>query len=225
VRHCRPKGFTLVEILVTLAMMGAIMTALYGSYQAVLRAREAFGTSYGQSQRAVWMLHRLRRSLRGAYLKPWGASADATGREGMKTNQPLSDFSATREASQTDLSFVCVAVAPDSERCTLQRVYVRWTRSDSSVSIATTSAYYFPAQDIEDTLDWQRLLETVEVFDVAFLEGGQWSDTWPKGEELGLPEAVRISVTLQAENERPKSWTMMVSPALKTSLGRIEESL
>jgi type II secretion system protein J len=214
-----------VEILVTLAMMGAIMTALYGSYQAVLRAREAFGTSYGQSQRAVWMLHRLRRSLRGAYLKSRDTSADVTRREGMETDEPLSDFVATREASQTDLSFVCVAVAPDSDRCTLQRVYVRWTRLDRRVSMATTSASYLPEQEIEDTLDWQRLLETVEVFDVAFLEGGQWSDTWPKGEELGLPEAVRISVTLQTENERPKSWTMMVSPALKTPLGRFEESL
>ena len=214
-----------MEILVTLAMMGAIMTALYGSYQAVLRAREAFGLSYGQSQRAVWMLQRLRRSLRGATLTSRDTRADSIRREGMKINQPLSDFVATREASRTDLNFVCVTGAPDSDMCTLQRVYVRWTRSDRSVSMATTSATYLPEQDVEDTLDWQRLLETVEVFDVAFLEGGQWSDTWPKGEDFALPEAVRVSVTLQTEDERPKSWTMMVSPALKAPLGRFEESL
>ncbi len=226
-RQCRAKGFTLVEILVTLAMMGAIMTALYGSYQAVLRAREAFGTNYGHSQRTVWMLQRLRRSLRGAYLQSRDTRADSPRRDGdgIRKDLPLGDFVATREASRTDLSFVCVAVAPDSDMCTLQRVYVRWTRADSSVYMATTPASYLPEQDVEDTLDWQRLLETVEVFDVAFLEGGQWSDTWPKGEDLTLPEAVRISVTLLTENERPKSWAMIVSPALKTSMGLMEESL
>ncbi len=223
--HCKAKGFTLVEILVTLAMMGAIMTALYGSYQAVLRAREALGMSHGQSQRAVWMLQRLRRSLRGAYLTSWDTSDDARGRKGMKTDQPLSDFVATCVASRTDLSFVCAAAAPDSDGCALQRVYVRWTQSDRRVSMATTSASLVLEQEIEDTLDWQCLLETVEVFDVAFLEGGQWSDTWPDRGNSTLPEAIRISVTVQIENERPQFWTMVVSPALKGSLSRIEESL
>jgi len=225
VGRCRANGFTLVEILVTLVMMGMIMTALYGSYQAVLRAREAFGLSYGQSQRVVWMLHRLRRSLRGVYIKSWDTKTDSTIRDGIKKDRPHIDFVAKCEASRTDLNFVCAAVAADSEMCTLERVYVRWTRLDSRVYMATTSAFSLPEKETEDALDWQCLLDAVEYFDVAFLEGGQWSDTWPKGEDNTLPEAVRISVTLQTKNERPKSWTMTVSPALKPLMGRIEESL
>jgi type II secretion system protein J len=225
VGRCRSKGFTLVEILVTLAMMGTIMTALYGSYEAVARVREAFGPNFRQTQRVVWMLHRLRRSLRGVYSRPRDTKADSIARKTIEEILPPGDFIADSRSSQTDLNYVCVVVSRDTERCTLQRVYVRWTRSDNCVYMATTSAVSLPEEDAEDVLDWECLLDTVEVFEVSFLEGGQWSDVWPNEKGSMLPEAVRIAVTLQAENKRPKSWNMTVLPALKPSMDRIEESL
>ncbi len=221
----RSKGFSLVEILVALAMMGTVLTALYGSYEAVARVREAFGPNSRQTPRVVWMMHRLRRSLRGVYLTPRDMTADSTVGETIEEIRSPGDFIAHSGSAQTDLEYMCVVVPRDTGRCTLQRVYVRWTQSDRCVYMATTSAVSRPEEDAEAALDWECLLDTVEVFEVSFLQGGQWSDVWPREKGSTLPEAVRIAVTLQAENKPPESWTMTVLPALKSSMNRIEASL
>lgn len=224
----REKGFTLVEILVTLAMMGVIMAALYGSYQAVARAREALGPSYSQTQRVVWMLDRMNSALHGAYTKPLDLSikTNAVIRDVNEGIQPSGDFVGVSKASRTDLTFVRVMMSPDADECSLQRVYVRWIRSDRILQMATTSAFYLPEPDLEDALDWQPLLDSVESFEVTFLSGGQWHDTWPQEEVKSLPEAIRISVTVHTEDELPRCWTTTVSPALsRRSSDRIEESL
>lgn len=223
--RCRKKGFTLVEILVTLAMMGAIMAALYGSYQAVVRVREALGPSCNQTQRVVWTLERISRSLRGAYRKSSEIKAAPIINDVNDGLLPPGNFVGASSTKRSDLSFVCVMVSSDTEGCTLQRVYLRWIRAERSLQMATTAAFFLPEQDIEETLDWQIMLDTADVFEIAFLKQDQWFDAWPQEDSEALPEAIKMSVTVQVENDRSKCWTTTVSPALSRPVDRIEESI
>ena len=221
----REEGFTLVELLVTLAMMGTIMAALYGSYQAVIRAREALGPSYNQTQRAVWMLDRMSRSLRGAYMTASNIKNVAMAGEVDGHIQPPGDFVGSSRTDRTELSFVSVRMAPGTEACTLERVYIRWMRSDRSVQMATTSAFIVPEPDVEEMLDWQCAFDSAETFTLAFLRQDQWVDDWPPEADTTLPEAIRISMTVQRDNERSKCWTATVLPALSPLADSIEESI
>lgn len=179
----RFSGFTLLELLVAVAIFGVMAALAYGGLRGVLAAREETGAvaeRLGDLQLAVSLMTR---DLQQAVPRPIrGAHGDVAG--------ALLGTPRTVELTRAGHANPTAA-----RRATLQRV--RW-----SVADGTLTRWSWPVLDrMPSTLPAERqLLDGVRVLRLRYHFRGGWHDSWPPRRFQGMPpEAVPRAVEFSAE--------------------------
>jgi len=217
------EAFTLVEILVAMAVVVSIVSMVYGSYVATAQSAASYETRMRKTQLNQRVLENLARQVRGCCLP---LSATATGRSidspatattshellgasrkaATKTQRLNAYFSGNSAASNglilqiiTTNAFASNQDAMDS----LFEVAYKFDRINGRL-LSSRQGFTVNSQSKRKPKEktWQLIAENVERVDLAFFDGKQWLGQWTFASKRTLPYAVRIEITGSDKNKR-----------------------
>lgn len=213
------RGFTLIEMLIALAMITMIVSMVYGSYAATTRSMDLCTRRTASMERACLVLRLMAGQIRCAYApppdsndtRPGTLQGDGNGmsralgdRQVAAQTQPATLFRGdSRHARGEILVFVTAGAsgAGLDTPGTLACVIYRYDRATSTLTMSRRDLAE-PAPGQPAVEDARLLLHNVTGVELAFHDGRTWLDTWDSGREKRLPRAVRITVVVADEASR-----------------------
>ncbi|MDF0666474.1 MAG: type II secretion system protein GspJ [Nitrospira sp.] len=194
-------GFTLVEILIAVALLGLVGAMVFGSLVMTTNAVES-GREQAAKEQAIRRILRLMAdeislSKRNT-MYPW------VGTNGTQDGQPA-DILAILAMSQ-ELS---TSAAKESE--TVRVVYTR--ERDRLIRFVRRNLYTLT--DTNESLDQMELADHVQAFNIRYYDDQNriWLDQWPTVPKI--PKALLVEVTFQYPDADP--WTVREWVAIGTS--------
>jgi len=204
-------GFTLVEMLVALALFSVLVTVLFSNVQFGLKAWNKTSASIEQLDRAAMVQDVLRRIVGGLY--PMANSENGA--------QPLVDFSGSRDG----MSFLGNAplVMGGAGRFRYELVVERRDQQSNLVLNATpelANDRSLPAKTL--------LLSDIARVEFSYLgeakgnQAGNWTDGWTRRSDT--PRLVRIRVAFRSDNAR--AWPeLLIAPRVLADVGCVYDSI
>ncbi len=230
----RSNAFTLIELMVAMAIIATIMTMVYGSYAATSRSLSVYDGRMACSERAQLVLRLMARQVRCAYAPPSQAdSAMAPPSLADHDNAPYravprKDESkpasilfqgSAREARGEILRFATTggfSVGPDGPMG-LSRIAYRYDKPAGVLAISCEPHMPGPRRSNGRSV-WRPVLTGVTGIDLEFHDGKQWQYEWDAKETRRLPQAIRIAVTVTDENGRAYRYGTTVPVACRTAV-------
>jgi|GEM_PF-407277 len=218
-------GFTLLEILIAVAIIAVIVSMVYGSYFATARSTEAYDATMDVSEQARQALAQIARQISCAY-------SPQSVHRGQKLQQPSSmpgqPATASKLILQNEilperlanyftggvdgpagqiLQFV-TSDGPSAEPQVSNGLFEVVYRLDKSKGQLSLSQERFieRLQSPADRRDWQPVLTGVERLELTFYDGQQWLSKWDFKDKCRPPLAVKIDITCEDKNGRRSRW-------------------
>ncbi|WP_432821139.1 type II secretion system protein GspJ [Trichloromonas sp.] len=186
-----PKGFTLVEVLVAVAITSMVLLAVYGVFASVSGAKQRLETDGEAYHRARVLFDRIGRELRSAYVKPSGT--DTFFRGGHSNNGhpylTLTTTAVTPQSNARGIAVVHYELIEDHEVKAGNKVLMRQETSPLNPAAQNQPGY--------------RLAPGIEEMSIRFYNGDNWQDEWDSSSQ-GLPQLVEIAMRIKtAETTLP----------------------
>ncbi len=199
-------GFTLVELLVALAIIVTIVTMVYGSYSATSKSTRICSAGIAVLQQERKVLQQIAQQIRCSYADTNGVSANMTAVSPKKEVIPENTTSYFRgdpdDPSGEILHLVTThGIFVGQQEDGLFDVTYKFDRSAATLFLSQTR-FVRKVQSIAERRNWRPLAENVEAVELAFFDGQQWLPKWDFAQKQKLPCAVRISITCKDENDR-----------------------
>jgi len=198
------KGFTLLELMIALTILGLMITAIFSSLRLGLRAWQKGEERVEQYQRIRVVLEMLETQLRSIY--PYRI-------EDKETKEKFPFFRGEKDS----IKFVSSVSFKTEEPMGLCLVWYRVRREDRDLGYAPAKAFLASEELIlnedifeEETLEEREGVELFpEVKHISFQYYGkkkgdereEWNEKWDAKEEKVLPSAVKISIDLNKTYE------------------------
>ena len=200
-------GFTLVEVLVSLALISTIVTMVYGSFTAACRSVDVYGSRMACDDRTCLVLRLMARQLRCAYVPSFETgSTPSSPQNGTPSMPPTAAQIEPLNSSGEGLSFVTTAGLGTGPA--LSRVMYRYDPSSGTLSISC-EPYLYGVEGLQGPRDWRPILNGVRSVDVQFYDGQRWQSGWT-GASRTLPRGARITITVLDEKDRLHEFKTMV---------------
>lgn len=206
------KGFTLIEMLVAMAIVVSIVSMVYGSYFATSRSAEAYKAKMSVSESTGELLRQMARQIRCCYAKaPEPAEAGARqslpktqgileepvgyfqGGDNLRTGEVLRFVTTARVYSKSDLNEGLIDVV---------YVFDKITRT----LMVSTRRFVETASPLPEEPGFSAVMEGVENIETAFFDGTEWRAEWDYLQTKRLPAAVRIRIAVTDENGRTSEY-------------------
>jgi general secretion pathway protein J len=181
---CSNKGFTLLEVLVALALLVILSGALYGTYFSLMRGRETAVVKMEARRELSTTLDQLRRELSSAFYN--------TNNKRLHFVVEDRDFFG-KPASTLDFTFF--APPGSSNLPTSDQVRAIYTAGEKDKKLILARQ----AQDLYMTvnsLPYPQMRE-LEGFLVECYDGNEWVRTWDTVLNNRLPKAVRVTLMVR----------------------------
>jgi type II secretion system protein J len=204
------KGFTLIEILVAVAIIVTIVSMVYGSYFATSRSAQACRKRIAMSQQGRELLGRMARQIRCSYAGSFRKSIPPAVKGSLKKEVTLENTISyfngnSGEMGGEILYLVTTNGTLDKQAPGLLKVTYKFDKRTGTLLFSQERFVDGTKSFIEDR-NWQKLAENIESIELAFSDGRQWLNTWDFKEKKALPYAVKINITCQDENYRQYSY-------------------
>ncbi|HDZ22035.1 hypothetical protein LCGC14_0467590 [marine sediment metagenome] len=196
-RPANARGFSLLELLVALAMMAVLAGSLYATLQIAFRARRSSQASIEPVRRAEIVLSLLRADFQSAMV-PRGVlagvflgedEADVSGGIGDSVSMYCAASGGESDEQVGDvrlIEFYCEPSADGSAMTLLRRVVVN------------------PLASATDDAPIETLCRNLAGFDLRYFDGWDWQDQWDSVvQNDSLPVAVEVTLQLQPPPKSP----------------------
>ena len=205
-------AFTLIEMLVSLAMIVMVVSMVYGSYAATSESLQVYDSRLNCTQRAELALRLMARQVRCAYAP---AEPNQVGPTDETRHKPPLIFLGDAQSGSSEilalLTTAGLAGSPTApQRLTLTRY--RYDRTARTLLISSGAN-----SDATAEATWQLLLDRVESIDITFYDGRQWQPQWKYEHEQKLPRAAKIEIDVTAEDGRKYELATTVSIGCRVS--------
>ena len=195
----RNSGFTLLEVLLAVVLLGILTTALYGSYFGVIRARDRSMAGMESRRELAVTLDLIRREVSSALFNRGDKSLRFVVEDRDKFGVPSSTLSLTTLAApavQTRVESGVVAVTyrmADKDKSTVL------TRQERDLVSEENDVPAYPQ------------MEQIKAFMVACYDGGKWVKSWDSAINGALPKSVRVTMQV-VEEGKTVQFTMLSAP-------------
>lgn len=211
------NGFTLVEILVAMAIIVAIISMVYSSYFATSKSTQAYKSRIALSQQGRKVLGQMARQIRCSYAgtnEDTISSITLTSISQQQRETPeniVSYFDSDQDNPSGEILHLIttsrflkkqdstdglfeIAYKYDKDKGTL---FLSQRRFDGVPEIVRM-AY----ADIMQKRNWQPIASNINCLELAFFDGQQWLKNWNFNDGKRLPYAVKLDITFEDENYR-----------------------
>ena len=201
------NGFTLVEILIALALIATILSMVYGSYFATSRSAQVCQAKIAMCHQGRTTLDQMARQIRCAYA---GIAKDADlGESGTQQKRIVREdgvnyFTGSRNASKGEiLRFVTTnGFAEDKEKPAKGLFEMTYRFDKRKRTLFLSQRRFIGTTKKAPKRDWRPITENIEHFDLEFFDGKQWLRRWDFEDEKRLPSAVRMEIGCRDEDNR-----------------------
>lgn len=224
-KRAAARGLTLIEVMISVAILALVSTLIYGAFDGMSRARTGLARIDDRYHQGRQALARMSRELQSAFLSAHAPTQIANAvrttvfvgtDSGSNDRVDFTSFSHRRlmrnihESDQNELSYF-LARDPNS-RTTDKIDLVR--REQREIDLEPTRGGVVSV-----------LAEDALTFDLSYLDAttGMWGDSWDTTQATGqfgrLPLQMRIRLTLRGgEGDRPIKFTTKVPIAMQQAL-------
>jgi len=173
-------GFTLLEVLVAIALASILLTSIYGVFTAASTAKQQVEKQANALHLGRVVIARLDRELLGLAMTTHAAETILSGGQNEQGEAFIRLLTWTNSSPQPGLRVVTYRLGPDPDRrMTLWR---------------TEKSVYQRAEAGEE-----RLAQGIEAMTFEFYDGQNWRESW----STGRPKLVRLRLTLQDRSSYP----------------------
>jgi prepilin-type N-terminal cleavage/methylation domain-containing protein len=208
-RACRARsqavsGFTLLEILVALSVLGLILGAVYGTYRAVTSSITDLQPRLDLDQEGRFFLQRLSRQIRCCYggrtEQTPGPVQDQNDMSQMTSREGPSLFQGGRAVSDGSLlQFVTTSNTLDRRSRVGYLAVVSYRMDTLQHKLLTREHIYGRRSTDDEEEDWRVALADVLEADFEYFDGADWRKEWDSNTTGGPPKAVRIKLVLESK--------------------------
>lgn len=202
------NGFTLLEVLIAVVLLGILSTALYGSYFGVMRARDRASSGMESRRELGTTLDLIRREVSSAVYN--NIDKNTISKRMHFVVEDRDNFGVP--SSTLELT----TMAPPS----------RQTRSESGIVIVTYKMVEKDKKRIlvrqerdlfseETTIPAFPQMEQISSFLVECYDGSKWVKSWDSALNFKLPTSVRVTVQIEEEG-KPVQFTVLSTPRVSS---------
>jgi len=195
----RSNGFTLVEILIALALIATILLMVYGSYFATSRSARVCQARISMGHQGRTTLDQMARHIRCAYAgtardEDFGKSA--TRQKRIVHEDGMYYFTGNRNASKGEiLHFVMTnGYAEAGEKPAEGLFEVTYKLDKREDTLFLNQRRFVGKTKKAPKKDWRPIAENIEYLDLEFFDGQEWLRRWDFEDKKKLPSAVRIEM-------------------------------
>ena len=201
------NGFTLIEILIALALIATILSMVYGSYFATSRSTQACQARIGMCHQGRTALDQMARQIRCAYAstaKDEDLKESGTQQERVVPEDGVGYFTGNRSASNGEiLSFVTTNGLTEVKEKPAKGLFEVTYRLDKREDTLFLSQRRFIGTTKKALKrDWRPIAKNIEYLDLEFFDGQKWLHRWDFEDEKKLPFAVRMEIGCRDGNNR-----------------------
>lgn len=185
------NGFTLLEVLVAVALASIVIIALYGSFFSVLRGRSDIDTSLERTREVSRFLETFSKEIQSSFFKdgnPWTGFA---GTEEGKNGRSMSRLSIT---AFTYPAFKTGRPAGDL-------LSIRYYVEDKEGKLVLYKETWNPYADEKTGVLKAEVIEDIEGFEILYYNGKDWAKAWDAKLDKAVPDAVRATLSVKDKGE------------------------
>ena len=188
------RGFTLLEILIAVVLLGIITAALYGSYFTVLRARERASQGMEARRELGSTLDLLRREI----------ASSAYNRADKRLLLVVEDRDIFGKPASL---LVLTTLAPQSNQIRKEsgiiKVQYRLQEKDSHSILTRREQDSFMAAETAESVETAAYpqMERISSFLVECYDGSKWVKTWNTDLNGALPKRIRVTVQVEEDGK------------------------
>lgn len=197
---CSPSrsGFTLLEVLVALALLGILAGALYGTYFSLIKGRESANEGMEGRRELRTTLDLLRREINSALYS----------RASKRQHFSVEDRDIFGKPASV-LSFTAIAAPQAGGLPVSDQTELKYEIVEREKKFILTRQ----AKDLYHSGEAARYpqMESIEGFLVECQNGDKWVRSWDTSINGGLPKVIRITVTVR-DGEKNASYSVVAAP-------------
>lgn len=196
-------GFTLLEVLVALLLMVILSGALYGTYFAIVKSRDRAYSSLEPLRDVRATLDLVRREIDSAYYN--------------KNNKRLRFIVEDRDtfgkpSSTLDLTAITTPLSGTVPTSDVEEVRYQPAEKDGKLLLNREETdVYLNAKPSP-----YPLMDEIEGFLVECYDGNTWVKSWDTALNNGLPQAVRVTLTIK-EGDRTSDFSVIAVPRMRST--------
>lgn len=200
----RQQAFTLVELLIAMALITTVLSMAYGSYVATTRSAQACKSRIALTRKGRKALEQIARHIRCSYV---GSAFDVTENAKTEAGQTqagseiaVSYFSGDARAFNGEILRLVTTSGSAEDKSAADGLFEAVYKFDKRTGELTLGLARFVGTPRETgNRDWRVVADQIESIDLAFFNGENWMKRWVFEDEKTLPRAVRIEIG--GENE------------------------
>lgn len=196
----RNSGFTLLEVLIAVVLLGILTAALYGSYFGVLRARDRASSGMESRRELGATLDLIRREVSSALPV---RTADKRLRFVVEDRDTFGAPSSTLE-----LTTLAPPAGQNRSESGIVAVAYRMVEKDKKRTLTRQERDLFSE---ERTTPAYPQMEQISSFLVECYDGSKWVKSWDTAINGTLPKRVRVTVQVEEEGKQVE-FTMLSVP-------------